>query len=77
MRSVAILAALALAGCGSTKPLEAPAGKPPIPVAQGATAPATTDQLLTPSVQARPGRGDSTLRRSEERRSDDFDLPPH
>ncbi|NJR77802.1 hypothetical protein [Sphingomonas corticis] len=76
MRSVLLLA-LALAGCGSTKPLEPPAGRPPIPVAQGATAPATTGELLTPGVQARPGRGDSTLRRSEERRSDDFDLPPN
>ena len=72
----ALLLALLLAGCGSTKALEPPAGKPAVPAAYGAPAPATTDQLLTPSVQARPQRGDSTLRRSQEREPDDFDLPP-
>ncbi|KQT34904.1 argininosuccinate lyase [Sphingomonas sp. Leaf412] len=72
-----VLPAVALAGCGSTKAVEAPAGKPLPAVAYGTTAPPTTERLLTPSVQARPGRGDSLLRRSEERQSDEFDLPPH
>jgi hypothetical protein len=48
-----------------------------LPVAPyGATAAPVADDLLTPGPQARPGRNDELLRRSEQRRSDDFDLPP-
>ena len=36
----------------------------------------TTDELLAPPPVARPGRIDELLRRSEERESDRFDLPP-
>ena len=75
MRAAPLLA-LALAGCGSTTALKPPAGKPAVPVAYGAQKPETTAELLTPSVQSRPGRGDSLMQRSQERQSDDFDLPP-
>jgi hypothetical protein len=47
---------------------------PPAP-AMAARAP-TTDELLTPPPVARPERVDETLRRSEEREDDRFDLPP-
>ncbi len=66
----------ALAACGSRVPLRPVAGQgtPPVP-AMAAAAP-TTDQLLTPTTEARPERVDELLRRSEERQDDRFDLPP-
>ena len=75
-RIVAVLSALALSGCGAAAGLQPPAGKA-LPVAPyGATATPTPKQLLTPSPQARPQRSDELLKSSEERRSDEFDLPP-
>jgi hypothetical protein len=67
---------LVLAGCGSREPLRPAAGEqmPPAP-AMAARAP-TTEELLTPPPIARPQRVDETLRRSEEREDDRFDLPP-
>jgi predicted small lipoprotein YifL len=67
---------VALAGCGGREPLRPAAGEqmPPAP-AMAARAP-TTDELLTPPPVARPERVDETLRRSEEREDDRFDLPP-
>jgi predicted small lipoprotein YifL len=67
---------VALAGCGGREPLRPAAGEqmPPAP-ALAARAP-TTDELLTPAPIARPERVDETLRRSEEREDDRFDLPP-
>lgn len=66
----------ALAACGGREPLQPAAGKqmPPAP-AMASRAP-TTDELLTPPPIARPERVDETLRRSEEREDDRFDLPP-
>ena len=70
------LAALALGGCGASSGLTPAPGKQ-LPVAPyGARATPTPKQLLTPSNQARPERSDELLRQSEERRSDEFDLPP-
>ena len=71
-----LLGLLALAACGSRVPLRPAAGQgtPPVP-AMASTAP-TTDQLLTPTTEARPERVDELLRRSEERQDDRFDLPP-
>ena len=43
----------------------------------GAEKPPTAQELLKPSNQARPARSDELLRSSEERRSDDYDLPPN
>ncbi len=34
------------------------------------------DDLLAPPVQTRPARSDDLIESSEERRSDEFDLPP-
>jgi predicted small lipoprotein YifL len=78
MRSTLILAAalLPLAGCGSREPLQRPPGEA-MPVAPAeAQAPPTTEELLTPPPIARPERQDDSLRRSEEREDDRFDLPP-
>mgnify|MGYP003580593227 CR=1 FL=1 len=74
--SLAVLALAALAGCGGREPLRPAAGDqmPPAP-AMAARAP-TTDELLTPPPITRPERVDETLRRSEEREDDRFDLPP-
>jgi hypothetical protein len=67
---------LLLAGCGSAGQLK-PAPGEALPVAPyGATATPTPRDLLTPTTQQRPQRSDELLRRSEERRSDEFDLPP-
>lgn len=78
MRSIAglILVALALAGCGGRPPLKPIKGQrlPAVPVG-AATAPTSTD-LLTPSIQARPGRSVELLTQSRERDDDEFDLPP-
>ncbi len=75
-RSIVILA-LALGGCGSASELKPVSGQS-LPVAPyGATATPTPRQLLTPSNQARPQRSDELLKKSEGRRGDEFDLPPH
>jgi hypothetical protein len=69
-------ALLALGGCGAAAELKPAAGEK-LPIAPyGARATPTSRQLLTPSNQARPERSDELLTRSEQRRSDEFDLPP-
>ena len=74
-RLVLILAGL-LAGCGSAVGLR-PAPGAALPVAPyGAQATPTPDQLLAPTPQQRPQRSDELLKSSEQRRSDEFDLPP-
>ena len=76
MRRVVLAAALLLGGCGSAAGLRPPEGES-LPVAPvGARATPTPAELLTPTTQQRPQRVDELLRRSDERRSDDFDLPP-
>ena len=76
MRYLIPLLLLGLAACGSRGQLTPVAGSP-LPVAPyAATATPTPDQLLSPSVQARPSRSDELLRSSEERQPSDFDLPP-
>ncbi|WP_343526615.1 hypothetical protein [Sphingomonas sp.] len=75
-RALVLLVALGLAGCGAANKLQ-PAKGDSLPVApRGATATPTPQQLLTATPQQRPQRSDELLRQSEERRSDDFDLPP-
>lgn len=69
--------ALALAGCGAAKPLQPPPNTA-LPVAPyGAKATPTPQQLLTPTTQQRPQRSDELLTGSDQRRSDEFDLPPN
>ena len=78
LRRITMLSALALplAGCGAATGLKPAEGRS-LPVAPaGARATPTPAELLTPTVQQRPQRSDELLRNSEERRSDDFDLPP-
>ena len=75
-RLIVLLPLVPLTACGSALTLK-PAPGETLPVAPyGAVATPTPDQLLRPSVQARPQRSDELLRKSEERRDDEFDLPP-
>ncbi len=74
---LALLAAtLLLASCGASRGLKPAPGEQLPPAPYGADARPTPAELLTPSAQARPGRSDELLRNSDERRSDEFDLPP-
>lgn len=76
MKRWIILSTFALAGCGSSLGLKPPEGKP-LPIAPyGARATPTATQLLTPTTQQRPMRSDELLKSSDERRSDEFALPP-
>ncbi|MGK6318472.1 hypothetical protein [Sphingomonas sp. DT-204] len=73
---IPILALLLVAGCGGRGSLKPEPGQP-LPVKPfGAQATPTPDQLMTPGAQARPERTDELLRSSQERDSDEFDLPP-
>jgi len=69
--------ALALAGCGAAKELQPAAGQSLPPAPFGAPTPPTAAQLITPTTQQRPQRSDELLKNSEQRRSDEFDLPPN
>ncbi|MFA5988088.1 MAG: hypothetical protein WC803_00595 [Sphingomonas sp.] len=76
MKRAMLILPLVLAGCGAAnglKPLEGQS-LPPAPL--GATKTPSPADLLKSSAQARPGRSDELLTRSETRRGDDFDLPP-
>ncbi len=76
MKRFVLATMLLLAGCGSAAGLQPAPGRS-LPIApRGATATPTPQQLLTPTPQQRPARSDELLRRSDERRSDEFDLPP-
>ena len=76
MRKALFLAVLPLAACGKVQDLRpAPGESLPAAPGQAARAP-TTEELLTPPPVARPRRQEDTLRRSEERADDPFELPP-
>ena len=77
MRPVLLLATiLLLGGCGAAANLK-PAKGDALPIAPyGATATPTPADLLKPSDQARPRRSDELLRMSQQRRGDEFNLPP-
>lgn len=70
------LGMFALAACGKVGDLEPKAGQAMPAKAYGHNEIPTAEELSTPSVQARPGRSDELMRRSERRRDDPFDLPP-
>ena len=76
MRTSLILALLLLAGCGKVEPLSPAAGASLPPAPEHAARAPTTEEMLTPPPVARPLRQEDTLRRSEEREDDPFDLPP-
>ncbi|MBX9795338.1 hypothetical protein [Sphingomonas sp.] len=67
---------LALAACGQNNGLKPQAGQSLPRAPYGATQSPTAAELMRPSPQARPQRSDELLRKSEERRGDEFDLPP-
>lgn len=76
MKRYAVLAILALAGCGSVDDLR-PAPGQPLPVKPAmATVTPTPEQLLTPPPFAKPERIDELMKRSQPREADRFDLPP-
>ena len=77
MRHFLLLGAvLLLASCGAATNLK-PATGESLPVAPyGATATPTPADLLKPSNQARPARSDELLKTSQQRRGDEFNLPP-
>ncbi len=74
---VAALMALAAGACGRKGTLKPLAGTPLPPIGYGQSAPATTEQGLTPPPDSQPTRIDDVIRRPERERQDDpFDLPP-
>ena len=68
--------ALAATACGKVGDLEPRSGNALPPKAYGQTTDEATRVLTTPSVQARPGRADELLKRSERREDDPFDVAP-
>lgn len=68
--------AMCVVGCGKVGDLEPRTGNTLPPQAYGQTIEQTAKVLTTPSVQARPGRTDELLKRSERREDDPFDVPP-
>ncbi len=76
MKRLILIVLVALGGCGAAKQLTPPPGKTLPAAPYGARATPTPQQLLTPTTQQRPQRSDELLKNSEERRSDEFDLPP-
>jgi Prokaryotic lipoprotein-attachment site len=65
-----------LTACGNKGDLERLASAPPPVVPTGSKAPENAERQTTPDVEAIPARSDELLRRSEERPTDEFDLPP-
>ena len=65
-----------MAGCGKVGPLEPKIGQSPPDKVYGQAKVPDSNALMTSSEQARPGRSDELMRRSERRTDDPFDLPP-
>lgn len=76
LRLIAGIALASLGGCGVQHELKPRSGTQAVPVAVGATKPATSDELMAQSPQARPDHSAEPLKRSQERQDDPFDLPP-
>lgn len=74
--AIAVGLAAALGACGKVGDLEPRTGQSLPPKAYGQTSEQSAEAFSTPSVQARPGRSDELLRRSERREDDPFDLAP-
>ena len=73
---VALSLPIALGACGAREALIQPEGKPMPVTPYAAKAPPKSDDLLAAPVQTRPARSDDLIESSEERRSDEFELPP-
>lgn len=73
---VAIIMLTALSACGKVGPLAPKAGQAPPAKTYGQTEVPSSEALVLASEQARPGRSDELMRRSERRTDDPFDLPP-
>ena len=71
-----LIACVLLAACGNKADLQRLASAAPPVVPAGSDAPESPDQQTSPDVEAKPARSDELLRRSEERPTDEFDLPP-
>ncbi|NML07192.1 hypothetical protein [Sphingomonas sp. G-3-2-10] len=70
------VASAALAGCGAREALIPPSGKAlPVKPYAAKEEPKAADLLAAPP-QTRPARSDDLIESSQERRSDDYDLPP-
>lgn len=76
MRVLVLATVFLLAACGNKGDLKPAVGDSLPPKPYGAVATPTARDLVEPSPQTRPTRSDEVLRNSEERRSDEFDLPP-
>jgi hypothetical protein len=76
MRVLVVFSAILLAACGNKGELKPAAGGSLPPKPYGAVATPTPADLVQAPPQTRPTRSDEVLRSSEERRSDEFSLPP-
>ena len=74
-RIVLLTGCALLAACGNKVDLRPIPGQVPA-IAAGSTQPEPPKKLTTPDAEAKPARSDELLKRSEERQTDDFDLPP-
>lgn len=75
-KALLIALTLGIAACGKVGDLEPRKGASLPPKAYGQKSAQSAEALTTPSAQARPGRTDELLRRSERREADPFDVPP-
>lgn len=71
-----IAVAMTATACGKVGDLEPRTGNSMPPAAYGQRTAQTAEILSTSSVQARPGRTDELLKRSDRREDDPFDVPP-
>jgi hypothetical protein len=76
-RLLSIATLLALGGCGAANELRPTSTQKALATPYGDRTTPTATQLLTPSSQDRPERSDELLKKSDARRGDEFDLPPH
>lgn len=71
-----VMGSVLAAGCGNKADLRPRANAAPPVAPAGSAGPETPKQQTTPDAEAKPARSDELLKRSEERQTDDFDLPP-
>jgi Prokaryotic lipoprotein-attachment site len=74
--ALTLIACALLAACGNKGDLQRLASAAPPVIPTGSDAPETPAMQTAPTAEARPARSDELLRRSEERPTDEFDLPP-